>query len=566
MPDQATDEQTARSQPTSSDSCPSTTPPLLSVRNLSVVYHGLLGDVTAVDGVSFDLRPGEAVALVGESGSGKSTVAMALMGMLNPKQTTVKGEVRLDDRDLLPQSKRQWQDMRGNDAALIFQDPMTSLNPYLKIGLQITEPILRHTSSSRAEAEDAAIGLLKTMELADAESLMKAYPHEFSGGMRQRAMIASAFSASPRILIADEPTTALDVITQARVLRLMRDHLKRNDMALILITHDLGIVAGVCERVLVMKDGKLVEKGPVDAIYHDPKEPYTQKLLKAVPRIDEGGVNPFRTTSAKKSMSRPLITVENALVTFVGKNKTVTAVNDVSLELRENEILGLVGQSGSGKSTLIRAIAGLQPLTSGSITVDGAAVNSSDNRSLKTLRRNVQMIFQDPLASLNPRWTVERIIAEPLVNYGVAKGRAAIARARELMETVSLEPDWGNRFPHQFSGGQCQRIGIARALALEPKVLLCDEPVSALDVSIQEEVLQLLSSLQERLGLSLLFISHDLAVVRHIADRVAVMCEGEIVELKDAADIYAKAEHEYTKTLLRAVPIPDPRSKWLFQS
>lgn len=541
--------------------------PLLTVDDLSVVYHGLLGDVTAVDGVSFEVRPGEAVALVGESGSGKSTVAMALMGMLDPKQATVNGAMGLDGDDLLKRSPRQWQDLRGNDLSLIFQDPMTSLNPYLKIGVQITEPILRHTDATRKEARENAVGLLKTMELADAESLMSSYPHQFSGGMRQRAMIASAFSASPRILIADEPTTALDVITQARVLRLMRDYLKQHDMSLILITHDLGIVAGLCERVLVMKDGKLVERGTVDDIYHHPKEPYTQKLLKAVPRVDESGFNPYRTPDAKPSSDAvSLITVDHATVEFPGKAEVVTAVNDVSLNLRANEILGLVGQSGSGKSTLIRAIAGLQPLTSGQIHVDGKPVDAKDPKSLRRLRRNVQMIFQDPLASLNPRWTVERIIAEPLVNYGVATGKAAINRARDLMTTVNLDPDSGNRFPHEFSGGQCQRVGIARALALEPRVLLCDEPVSALDVSIQEEVLRLLSDLQQRLKLSLLFISHDLAVVRHVADRVAVMCKGEIVELKDAADLYDKAEHDYTKTLLRAVPIPDPRSNWLFQA
>ena len=556
--------------------------PLLDIRDLRVTYKGLLSDVDAVRGVNLQLKPGEAVAIVGESGSGKTTVAMALLGLLKKKQARVSGQVTFQGRNILQNSRAQWQDLRGNNIAMIFQDPMTSLNPYLSVGVQVAEPLLRHSGISKKDARARVVDLLTEMEVPEPEAAFKRYPHQYSGGMRQRAMIASASSADPVILVADEPTTALDVITQARVLKLMKNHLQHRDMALMLITHDLGIVAGICDRVVVMKDGLVVETGNVRQIYNMPQVPYTRELIAAVPRVDSDVPNAFGRPwavpdsppkSGKIHSQEVLIKVNNLSVHFsrsmgVFRRQRITtrAVDGVDLELYRGEILGLVGQSGSGKSTLIRAIAGLQSADFGRISVKGRIVDPGKKRDLKALRRKVQMIFQDPLASLNGRFTAERIIAEPLINFGIMNRKNARRRARELMELVNLDPDTANRFPHEFSGGQCQRIGIARALAIEPEILLCDEPVSALDVSIQAEVLSLIMDLRQKLNLTILFISHDLAVVRHLADRVAVMHKGQIVELKSAHDIHTTARHAYTKALLAAVPIPDPSSHWLSRS
>ena len=551
---------------------------MLDIRDLHVTYKGLLSDVEAVRGVTLQLNPGEALAIVGESGSGKTTVAMALLGLLKKRQARVSGQVIFRDRNILQNTRGQWQDLRGNDIAMIFQDPMTSLNPYLTVGLQVAEPLLRHRGMSGQDAGTRAVALLAEMEVPEPEASFKRYPHQYSGGMRQRAMIASASSAHPAILIADEPTTALDVITQAKVLKLMKKQLQHRDMALMLITHDLGIVAGICDRVIVMKAGEVVETGSTGQIYHMPQQPYTRDLLAAVPRVDSEAADTFgrcwaAPESGKSHIDKALIKINNLSVhfsrsmgAFRRQHITTKAVDGVDLELYQGEILGLVGQSGSGKSTLIRAIAGLQSATSGEIFVNGRMVDVCNKHDLRALRRRVQMIFQDPLASLNGRFTAERIIAEPLINFGIMKRKEARNRARELMALVNLEPDTANRFPHEFSGGQCQRIGIARALAIEPDILLCDEPVSALDVSIQADVLRLLMDLRQKLNLTLLFISHDLAVVRHLADRVAVMHKGRIVELKSADDIYTKARHAYTKSLLAAVPIPDPASHWLSRS
>jgi peptide/nickel transport system ATP-binding protein len=547
--------------------------PLLEIKDLRVTYRGLLSDVDAVRGVSLQLNPGEALAIVGESGSGKTTVAMALLGLLNNKQAQVSGQVIFQGRNILQNSRGQWQDLRGNKIAMIFQDPMTSLNPYLSVGLQVAEPLLRHSGMSTEDARVRAVDLLTEMEVPEPEASFKRYPHQYSGGMRQRAMIASASSAHPVILVADEPTTALDVITQARVLKLMKNYLQHRNMALILITHDLGIVAGICHRVIVMKAGEVVETGTAGQIYHRPQQPYTKALLAAVPRVDSDAADAFGRSGATPKDPKTLIKVNKLSVhfsrstgTFRKQHLTTKAVDGVDLDVHRGEVFGLVGQSGSGKSTLIRAIAGLQPATSGEIFVQGRMVDPRKKRDLRALRRRVQMIFQDPLASLNGRFTAERIIAEPLINFGIMNRRNALKRARELMELVNLDPNTATCFPHAFSGGQCQRIGIARAIAIEPEILLCDEPVSALDVSIQAEVLGLLMDLRQKLDLTLLFISHDLAVVRHLADRVAVMHQGQIVELKSADDIYTKAEHAYTKSLLAAVPIPDPRSNWLSRS
>jgi peptide/nickel transport system ATP-binding protein len=549
---------------------------ILQINNLRVTYKSLLEEVEAVAGMDLDLYAGEALAIVGESGSGKSTVAYALMGLHDSKRVNVEGEILFNGRNILKNSISQWQDLRGKEISMIFQNPMSSLTPYLTIGTQVMEPILRHTTKSVATARKEAIGLLEEVEISDVETSFDSHPHQFSGGMKQRVMIASAVAVQPKILIADEPSTALDVIIQAKVLKLMKKELVKRGMSLVFITHDLSVVAGLCDRVVVMYQGKVVESAPVKKLFAEPEHEYTKKLISSVPRIDrkvdslvmeEPNSNREETdVSVKSSLwSETILTIKDLHVEF-GKRKGIfssikeitKAINGVSLELYKGEVLGLVGQSGSGKSTLIRSIAGLIKPKSGSIYYDNKNILQANQEELHAIRRKIQIIFQDPYASLNPRFVAGRIIAEPLINFGLMSTKDAFRKVRELMELVQLDPAWMNRYPHEFSGGQRQRISIARALALEPEILLCDEPVSALDVLVQADVLNLLKEIRSRMDLTILFVSHDLAVVRYIADRVAVMNMGHIVELKPAADIYSKAEHPYTQQLLNAIPIPDP--------
>ena len=549
---------------------------IVQIKGLKVTYKSLLEEVEAVAGVDLDLYEGEALAIVGESGSGKSTVAYSLMGLHDSKRVNVEGEILFNGRNILNNSTSQWQDLRGKDISMIFQNPMSSLTPYLTIGKQVMEPILRHTSKSVDTAKREAISLLDEVEIGDAEKSLHSYPHQLSGGMKQRVMIASAVSAQPKILIADEPSTALDVIIQAKVLRLMKKELVKRGMSLVFITHDLSVVAGLCDRVVVMYQGRVVESAPVNKLFAEPEHEYTKRLLSAVPRIDkrvdllatdEQNRNNNETVANIKPSSKneTIISIKGLHVEFKkrkgifsSKGEITNAVNGVSLELYKGEVLGLVGQSGSGKSTLIRSIAGLVKPESGSIYYDNRDIVRADQKDLHVIRRKIQMIFQDPYGSLNSRFVAGRIIAEPLINYGLMSSADAFKRVRELMELVRLDPAWINRYPHEFSGGQRQRISIARALALEPEILLCDEPVSALDVLIQADVLNLLKDIRSRMDLTMLFVSHDLAVVRYIADRVAVMNKGDIVELKSAAEIYSNAEHPYTLQLLDAIPIPDP--------
>ena len=549
---------------------------IVQIKGLKVTYKSLLEEVEAVAGVDLDLYEGEALAIVGESGSGKSTVAYSLMGLHDSKRVNVEGEILFNGRNILNNSTSQWQDLRGKDISMIFQNPMSSLTPYLTIGKQVMEPILRHTSKSVDTAKREAISLLDEVEIGDAEKSLHSYPHQLSGGMKQRVMIASAVSAQPKILIADEPSTALDVIIQAKVLRLMKKELVKRGMSLVFITHDLSVVAGLCDRVVVMYQGRVVESAPVNKLFAEPEHEYTKRLLSAVPRIDkrvdllatdEHNRNNNETDANIKPSSKneTIVSIKDLHVEFKkrkgifsSKSEITNAVNGVNLELYKGEVLGLVGQSGSGKSTLIRSIAGLVKPESGSIYYDNRDIVRADQKDLHVIRRKIQMIFQDPYGSLNSRFVAGRIIAEPLINYGLMSSADAFKRVRELMELVRLDPAWINRYPHEFSGGQRQRISIARALALEPEILLCDEPVSALDVLIQADVLNLLKDIRSRMDLTMLFVSHDLAVVRYIADRVAVMNKGEIVELKSAAEIYSNAEHPYTLQLLDAIPIPDP--------
>ncbi len=549
---------------------------ILQIKNLKVTYKSLLEDVEAVAGIDIDLYAGEALAIVGESGSGKSTVAYSLMGLHDKKRVSVEGEVLFSGRNILQNTTSQWQDLRGKEISMIFQNPMSSLTPYLTIGKQVMEPILRHTSKSVATARKEAIDLLKEVEISDVDNSFYSYPHQLSGGMKQRVMIAAAVSVQPKILIADEPSTALDVIIQEKVLKLMKNELVKRGMSLVFITHDLSVVAGLCDRVVVMYQGKVVESAPVKKLFAWPEHEYTKKLLSAVPRVDkdvdllgknEHGHNREETVVSTGSLLRneTIIAIKDLHVEFRKRNgffsshKVITkAINGVDLELYKGEVLGLVGESGSGKSTLIRSIAGLIKSKSGSIYYDNKNILQANQKELHAIRRKIQMIFQDPYGSHNPRFVAGRIIAEPLINYGLMSKTDAFKKVRELMELVQLDPAWINRYPHEFSGGQRQRISIARALALAPEILLCDEPVSALDVLIQADVLNLLKEIRSRMNLTMLFVSHDLAVVRYIADRVAVMNMGKIVELKPTADIYSKAEHPYTQQLLDAIPIPDP--------
>ena len=550
---------------------------IVQIKNLQVVYKSLLGEVEAVAGIDLDLYAGEALGIVGESGSGKSTVAYSLMGLHDSNRASVNGEILFNKKDILRNTTSQWQDLRGKEISMIFQNPMSSLTPYLTIGKQVMEPILRHTSKSVATARNDAIDLLKEVEIGDADKSFDSYPHQLSGGMKQRVMIASAVSAQPKVLIADEPSTALDVIIQAKVLSLIKKELVKRGMSLVFITHDLSVVAGLCDRVVVMYQGKVVESAPVKKLFAEPEHEYTRKFLAAVPRVDKrvdvltteeqnrkreengAGVNsPSRNESLIISINDLHVEFKNRKGIFSSKKEITKAINGVSLELYKGEVLGLVGQSGSGKSTLIRSIAGLVKSKSGSIHFDNRDILQADQKELHPIRRKIQMIFQDPYGSLNPRFVAGRIIAEPMINYGMMLSNDAPEKVRELMELVQLDPGWVNRYPHEFSGGQRQRISIARALALEPEILLCDEPVSALDVLVQADILNLLNEIRSRMNLTILFVSHDLAVIRHIADRVAVMNMGQIVELKSAADIYSKAEHPYTLQLLDAIPIPDP--------
>ena len=552
---------------------------IIQINGLRVTYKSLLEDVEAVAGIDLGLYEGEALGIVGESGSGKSTVAFSLMGLHNSKRVKVNGEIIYNGRNILQYTSSQWQELRGKVISMIFQNPMSSLTPYLTIGKQVMEPIMRHTSKTVSTARKEAIELLEEVEIRDADKAFASYPHQLSGGMKQRVMIASAVSAQPKVLIADEPSTALDVIIQAKVLRLMKKELVKRGMSLIFITHDLSVVAGLCDRVVVMYQGQVVESALAKKLFAEPEHEYTRKLIAAVPRIDrkvdrlvmdESRRNREETDAGvKSSLSSEAILIIKDLHVKFGKRRGIfsshkditNAVDGVSLELYKGEVLGLVGQSGSGKSTLIRSIAGLIQSNSGSIYYDSKDILQANHKELHAIRRKIQIIFQDPYGSLNPRFVAGRIIAEPLINCGLMSRTDALKKAHDLMKLVQLDPAWINRYPHEFSGGQRQRISIARALALEPEILLCDEPVSALDVLVQADVLNLLKEIRSRMNLTMLFVSHDLAVVRHIADRMAVMNMGKIVELKAAADIYSKAEHPYTQQLLDAIPIPDPSMK-----
>ncbi len=536
--------------------------PILKVNDLHVSFISKDEEFAAVRGVSFDVHKGETIGIVGESGSGKSVTARSIMRLLpSPPSYMKQGEISFLGENLASKSEKEMEAIRGRDIGIIFQDPMTSLNPTIKIGKQISESIMKHQKLSKKAAKEQAIEMLKLVGIKDSEMRYNQYPHEFSGGMRQRVMIAIALACRPTLLIADEPTTALDVTVQAQILNLMKDIQNRFGTSIILITHDLGVVAGMCDRVVVMKEGEVVETGTTEDIFAQPKHPYTKKLLNALPRLDEKKKPKPAPLLSSGSHSTPLLDVRSLKQYFdIGKGNTLKAVDNISFQINPGETLGLVGESGSGKSTTGRTILRLYEPTDGDVIYQGMALNRMSKAEMKTMRRHMQMIFQDPYSSLNPRFKVMDIIGEALDIHQITSSKAERKRkVEELLDMVGLEPAHAQRYPHEFSGGQRQRIGIARALAVNPKFIVCDEPLSALDVSIQSQVVKLLEDLQQRLGLTYLFIAHDLSMVKHISDRVAVMYSGKIVELAGSEELYANPQHEYTKSLLAAIPIPDPK-------
>ncbi|ESZ74459.1 MULTISPECIES: ABC transporter ATP-binding protein [unclassified Mesorhizobium] len=547
--------------------------PILSIANLSVSVRGEDGERDVVSNLSLTLARGETLCIAGESGSGKSMTALAIMQLLpQPAARISSGMIRLrdgnrGDTDLATLDERQMRRIRGDRIAMIFQEPMTSLNPVLSIGRQLTESIEAHTSLSRAEARQRAIEALKAVRISEAESRLKQFPHELSGGMRQRVMIAMALALEPDVLIADEPTTALDVTVQGEVLELLRDLQRQHGTSVILITHDMGVVAEMADRVIVMRDGRMVEEGTTSDIFARPQADYTRELLAAVPRIGSG-VGRQKSRNAIDVLKPANVAEVNDLHVrfdlrggiFGQVTRRVHAVEGVSFSIAPNETLALVGESGCGKSTTAKALAGLAPY-SGDIVIGGRNLSVLGRDERKAVRRDVQMIFQDPFASLDPRMRVGDLVAEPLVIHGIASQDERRERVAALFERVGLSAAQMELYPHEFSGGQRQRVCIARALALRPKLIIADESVSALDVSVQARVLDLLKELQREFGVAYLFISHDMAVVENISDRVAVMYLGQIVEMGTRDQVFSNPRHPYTRRLIDAVPVPDPAKR-----
>lgn len=604
---------------------------ILSVKNLNVSFNTYAGVVQAVRDVSFDLHNGETLAIVGESGSGKSVMSKSLMGLIPSPPGVVKGDaITYKNENILNFNKKKLRKLRGSEISIVFQDPMTSLNPTMTIKQQIIEGIMLHQKTSKKEAVKKAIGLLNSVGIHNAETRINHYPHQFSGGMQQRVVIAMALACDPEILIADEPTTALDVTVQAQVLELFKDIQKKRGTSIIFITHDLGVVANIADRVAVMYAGRIVEIGNVDEIFYNPQHPYTRGLLKAMPNISNKHeellsipgappnlLNPptgdafaernktplkidfmshppmFKVSSThhaatwllhekvkedirnkvwkveqetivedtfqeKKKFDEKIIEVENLKQYFMaGEKNEVKAVDKISFDIFKGETFGLVGESGCGKSTTGRTLVNLYNATEGKVKFKGKDISATDKLSL---HKQMQMIFQDPYSSLNPRLTVGDIIAEGMEIHGLYKNtKERRKKVEELLETVGLNTNHASRYPHEFSGGQRQRIGIARALAVEPEFIVADEPISALDVSIQAQIINLLKKLQKEQGLTYLFIAHDLSMVKHISDRVGVMYQGRLVEVAESEELYNNPLHPYTKSLLDAIPVPDPR-------
>ncbi|GAA5028704.1 ABC transporter ATP-binding protein [Microbacterium fluvii] len=531
--------------------------PALSVKNLSVEFWVGGSWAAAAKHVSYDLMPGKVLAIVGESGSGKSTSSMAIMGLL-PKNARVTGSAKLAGREVIGAHPEELRKVRGEGIAAIFQEPMTALNPVYTIGFQISETLLTHRKGmTRKQAKERAIELLGLVEMPDPEKAFNSYPHQLSGGQRQRAMIAQSIALDPRVLIADEPTTALDVTVQAEILDLLRNLHQKLDSAIILITHDMGVVADMADDVMVMKDGDVVEHGPVGRIFGDAHHPYTRALMASVPHLGLGEAG--ADAAARGDSSSAALVLEHLSIDYPkrGRVPAFRAVEDANLTIQPGEVLGLVGESGSGKTTIARAIVGLIPVAEGTLRVAGQDMAGVEAKDLRAVRRKLGIVFQDPGSSLNPRWPVGVSIGEPLELAGWDH-KAISKRVEELLDLVELPRDFRNRFPHELSGGQRQRIGIARALALDPTVLVADEPTSALDVSVQARVLELLQRIQQEKQFATLFVTHDLAVVDLLADRIAVMQHGKIVEQGTKEQILRNPQNAYTQRLIAAVPVPDP--------
>ena len=562
--------------------------PVLSVRGLTTSFRVGPEWRSVVRNMDLDVAPGETVAIVGESGSGKSVTSLSIMRLLPQLTSRIEGSVKLEGRELLTLDAEQMRQVRGNQISMIFQEPMTSLNPIFPIGKQIAEAITCHRDISNAEAKAEVLRLLDRVRIPNAKNRFDEYPHQFSGGMRQRVMIAMALASKPKLLIADEPTTALDVTIQGQILDLIKTLQDEEGMAVLFITHDMGVVAEVSDRTIVMFRGEAVETGTTDDIFNRGQHPYTRALLSAVPKLGSMGgrerpmrfpvidiktgatLVPEAEAGVPEQASRPLLEVKNLTTRFDirsglfgRKSGAVHAVENVSFDLRPGETLSLVGESGCGKSTTGRSITRLVEPTSGSIAVDGYAVGKLDQAALRTMRRSIQMVFQDPFASLDPRMSIGQAVMEPYIEHKLGSKAQARDKAADLLERVGLSADMMPRYPHEFSGGQRQRIAIARSLMLDPKIIVADEAVSALDVSIKAQVCNLLLDLQQSFNLAYLFISHDMAVVERVSHRVAVMYLGEIVEIGPRQAVFDNPQHPYTKKLMAAVPVPDPARRKL---
>ena len=520
---------------------------LLEIRDLvvSVVQDG--PDMPVVKGISYTVNKNEILCVVGESGSGKSVTAHALMGLLPEGELRISsGQIRYRDRNLAELSPKEWTNLRGKSFGMVFQEPMTALNPIMRIGRQVDEVLERHTDMDASARRARVLELFRDVLLPDPERLIDSYPFQLSGGQRQRVVIAMALALEPDILIADEPTTALDVTTQAQILTLIKDIQSRMGIGVIFITHDFGVVAEIADRIVVMRHGEVVELGTADDVLNRPSHPYTRKLIASVPHLPEG--------KAVAAPTQPLMVVSKLMKTFgLDGGRRVLALNDISLNIEQGETLGLVGESGSGKSTLGRTLIGLIHPDSGSVRIEGQELVGLSPRDWRQHRKQIQMVFQDPYASLNPRHKIVEAVAQGPIAFGENRAKA-LKDARDLLELVGLGGDSGDRYPHQFSGGQRQRVGIARALALKPRLLIADEAVSALDVSIQAQVLDLLKKISGQFDLSVLFITHDLRVAAQICDRIAVMRQGELVELARASDVFYRPQHEYTHRLIDSIP------------
>ncbi len=531
--------------------------PVLQVRDFTVEFWVDGTWYPAAVAMNFDVKAGTTLAIVGESGSGKSTTAMGIMDLLAPN-ARISGSVKIKGNEVVGVSKSQLRKFRGREVAYIFQEPMTALNPVYTIGFQIVETLRTHFDMGPKAAKARAIELISLVEIPNPELSFDKYPHQLSGGQRQRAMIAQSLACDPSILVADEPTTALDVTVQAEILDLMRGLRTKLNSAILLITHDMGVVADMADEILVMKDGLTVEHGTADQIFNRPANPYTQSLLKSVPKL--GTVKQRPAVDAKK---QPVIKLSDVTIAYPkrGRIPEFIAVRDFNLEIFPGEIVGLVGESGSGKTTVGRAAIGLIPIKSGKLEIVGKDISKANQKELFPIRRHTGIVFQDPASSLNPRLPIGESIGEPILLAGIAKGSELNHKVEELLEQVELPRSYRNRFPHELSGGQRQRVGIARALALTPDLLIADEPTSALDVSVQARFLDLLLDLQDKLKFACLFISHDLAVVDILAHRIAVMQEGRLVEEGDRDSILKHAKNEYTRRLIAAVPVPDPEQQ-----